>query len=144
MCLRSCALIKQLTDEILRCPIEAFVTSKQFEILRLKAKIDEILNCIEDVFSLPSFLILVANLFLCACILFLYLHHDTWEAPPLLIHFERTLYVLNSSACLIIMLWMAGGTSIKERSSEKSFTKKLNPECSPLGMPKSLELNDGC
>ncbi|GFU71859.1 uncharacterized protein TNCV_1628001 [Trichonephila clavipes] len=136
MCLRSCALIKQLTEEILRCPVETFKTSKQFEILRRKAKIDEILNCIEDVFSIPSFLILVANLFLCSCMLLLYLHHDKWEAPPLIIHFERALYVFSSSACLFIMLWMAGGTSIKERRFREIFYQKAQSRMLSTGNAK--------
>ncbi|GFU71877.1 uncharacterized protein TNCV_1628181 [Trichonephila clavipes] len=135
-CERSSLLIDQLTKEIENCSSEYFVISKKFEILIHKAKIDEIFNDIENVFSLPSLLIIIANLSTCACILALYLRIDEWEGNIKLKYAEWAFYVLNSSACLIIMLWTAGGIPIQERRFKDVFYQKSQSRMICTGYPK--------
>ncbi|GFR18193.1 uncharacterized protein TNCT_129241 [Trichonephila clavata] len=126
----------QLTKEIHNCPFECFGISKKFEILRRKARIDEILRGIENVFSLPSFLIIIANLSTCACVLALYLRVEEWEGNLKLSFIDWAFYVLNSSACLIIMLWTAGGIPIQERRFKDVFYQKAQSRMICTGYPK--------
>ncbi|GFU33640.1 uncharacterized protein NPIL_113521 [Nephila pilipes] len=124
LCLRSSSVIKQLTEEILCCPAESFGPSKRFEILKRKTEIDETLSCIEDIFSKPSFFILVANLFICFCTLFFYLHSRKREDILLSLYSEWALHALNSLGCLILFIWIAGEIPIKERKFKEIFYQK--------------------
>ncbi|GFU33642.1 uncharacterized protein NPIL_113531 [Nephila pilipes] len=139
LCLCSSSVIKQLNEEILCCPAETFGSSKRFEILKRKAKIDETLSCFEDIFSKPSFFILIANLFICFSTLFLYLRRNERRVSSLL-YCEWAFYGLNSFGCLILFLWVAGEIPINDRKFREIFFQKTQNRIFSTETPEELRM----
>ncbi|GFU42474.1 uncharacterized protein NPIL_433961 [Nephila pilipes] len=136
LCRRSAALIHQLTDEMEHCPAELFVTSKQFDILKRKASIDVILDFIEDVFSFPTFIIVIANLFMCASVIGIYLYTSEWYIYRMSLYCERIIYFLNSLGCIVIIMWTSGGIPLEELKFRDIFYKKLQSRMFSVGNPE--------
>ncbi|GFU33646.1 uncharacterized protein NPIL_113551 [Nephila pilipes] len=133
------SVIKQINEEILCCPAETFGPSKRFEILKRKAKIDETLSTFEDIFSKPSFFILIANLFICFSTLFLYLSRNERKVTSLL-YCEWAFYGLNSFGCLIIFLWVAGEIPINDRKFREIFFQKTQNRIFSTETPEELRM----
>ncbi|GFU71875.1 uncharacterized protein TNCV_1628161 [Trichonephila clavipes] len=140
LCLCLTADIRQLTEEIERCPAELFDASKQLGILKRKAKIDDILGFIEDIFSFPTFTIIIANLFIAASVIGIYLYTTEWYAYLISLYVERCIYFLNSLIYIIIPMWTAGGIPLEECKFREMFYKKLQSRMFSIGISEKPRL----
>ncbi|GFT33493.1 uncharacterized protein NPIL_668871 [Nephila pilipes] len=121
LCQRCTDSINHLTQKILRiCPNE-FTQRKQIEVLKRKARIDDIVDAIQDVFSLPSFLFITASLMACVNVVgrFLYARwNDNFN------QYETTLQALCFFGIIASILWVAGGVTISGNRFKVAFYKK--------------------
>ncbi|GIY51976.1 uncharacterized protein CDAR_251781 [Caerostris darwini] len=127
ICLRIRELMKKLTRELTQCSTETFVILKRAEILKRKSSIDDILDVIQDIFSLPTFIIVVANLLNCFSVLSEYLdNYSMLLSGGISKMIECTLYTVNSLGCLIAVLWIAGDIPVEECKFKRTLQKKIN------------------
>ncbi|GIX78355.1 uncharacterized protein CEXT_98481 [Caerostris extrusa] len=119
--------MKKLTRELSECSTETFVILKRAEILKSKSRIDDILDAIQDIFSLPTFIIVVANLLNCFSVLSAYLDkYSMLMSGGISVITEWTLYTVNSLGCLIAVLWIAGDIPVEEYKFKNTLQKKIN------------------
>ncbi|GIX91611.1 uncharacterized protein CEXT_101611 [Caerostris extrusa] len=129
ICLRIRELMKKLTRELSECSTETFVILKRAEILKRKSRIDDILDVIQDIFSLPSFIIVVSNLLNCFSVLSEYLdNYSMLMSGGLSKMIECTLYTVNSLGCLITVLWIAGDIPVEEHKFKNTLQNKNKHE----------------
>ncbi|GBM45614.1 hypothetical protein AVEN_86550-1 [Araneus ventricosus] len=139
-CIRSSYLIKLLSDEIVRCSPHSFTSSKRIKIVRQKSKIDDILDSIQDIFSLPSFIIIILNLAACFSLLGLYLDMTSMQARGVIFIVEWALYAGNAIAGLVLTLWIAGYVPIEDSRFKEEFYKKMKMRMLLLGLSEEMEL----
>ncbi|GFR18192.1 uncharacterized protein TNCT_129231 [Trichonephila clavata] len=121
LCVQVSTVIRRLTEDItLGSPIN-FITSKRLEKIKEKSEIDDILDNIQDIFSMPSLFIIVSNLSTCASVLNLYLNSHTISVVT---YIEWALYAINSLGCLVAVLWIAGGVTVADQKFKESFHRK--------------------
>ncbi|GBM43393.1 hypothetical protein AVEN_264612-1 [Araneus ventricosus] len=130
-------MISRLTQEVEKCPPESFIPSKRLEIIGVKSRIDDILNCLQDVFSLPSFIIVISNLLTGFSITSLYL--DLWisKYPELGIRLLSFNFI-NSFACLVFILWIAGRIPLEESRFKEAFHTKVKQRMIVVKTPEKL------
>ncbi|GIX82930.1 uncharacterized protein CDAR_209841 [Caerostris darwini] len=133
VCIRSGELIEQLTQKVTHLSIENFVLSKRIEIMKQKSRIYDILDSIQEIFSFPSFMMVVANLLNCFSVLNCYLDRNSWASGGISIFIECSLYCVDSLVCLVSLLWIAGDVPVEDRKFKKAFQKKLNLRSHDLG-----------
>ncbi|GFT44025.1 uncharacterized protein NPIL_96671 [Nephila pilipes] len=131
-----------LTEESCVCPAEEhnIIVVNWISNTQKKSQGNRNLNCIEEVFSIPSFLILVANLSICFCILSLYLHITEWKVIHLSMYFEWALYAFNSSGCLFLIIWTAAEVPIKERKFKEVFHQKAQSRIFSSETPEDFRI----
>ncbi|GFT33483.1 uncharacterized protein NPIL_668821 [Nephila pilipes] len=120
MCLRCSRVIKRLNREINQCKPEHFVPSKQIDILKRKAMIDDVLEVVQRSFSTTSFFLITTN-FVSCCRLFGWNLMYAWHSVKAI---ETFFYGVSSLGCLIGILWVAGGLPIEQQKLKKEFYKK--------------------
>ncbi|GFS79151.1 uncharacterized protein NPIL_361701 [Nephila pilipes] len=119
-CLRCSRSMKSLSQVINRFTPEAFGTSEQLSILRHKAKIDDVLDDVQEVFSVPSLFLILANFSSC-CRIF------GWSVLDFQCdrHIIRILFfAIVSFTCLSGILWVAGGVPTELSNLKRNFHKK--------------------
>ncbi|GFW19024.1 uncharacterized protein TNCV_165371 [Trichonephila clavipes] len=122
LCLRCSSFVRHLAQQVSCFSPEAFRPSEQLHILRSKAKIDHLLELIQDVFSVPTFFLIVANFI--SCYRIIGWHFVTyWEEVRVL---HSILYGTTSFMCLIGVLWVAGGLPVEVNNLKKKFSKKVH------------------
>ncbi|GFY73655.1 uncharacterized protein TNIN_331911 [Trichonephila inaurata madagascariensis] len=126
ICLRCSSFIRNMAHKIaLFCP-EQFGPSEQIRILRHMAKIDEVLKIAQDIFSVPSFCLMLANTISCYTILGCYL----LTPMPVYQLMEYSVIGISSFLCLIATLWSAGAlpvelNNLKETFYEKTYLRRI-------------------
>ncbi|GFY38998.1 uncharacterized protein TNIN_495041 [Trichonephila inaurata madagascariensis] len=123
LCQRCCTRVEMLTLEVQQVPPEAFGIPKQIDMIKRKAKIEDILQNIQDIFSLPSFLLVVENFLSCSAIIGFYLYNGS-EKSVTHTYAQSFLHTLNSLGCLVLMIWVVGGVPIQMRKLKEAFRKK--------------------
>ncbi|GBN28605.1 hypothetical protein AVEN_170186-1 [Araneus ventricosus] len=132
LCKRCCTMIQVLTKEILHTSPKTFGTAKQIQILRRKAKIDDVLEHLQKTFSVPTLLIVVGNFLSCATVLgwFLYADSSKYQFDKMNkvneIIYESLFYGLSSFGCLTGILWVAGGLPVQMQRFKEAFCKKAH------------------
>ncbi|GFU18464.1 uncharacterized protein NPIL_554651 [Nephila pilipes] len=123
LCQRCTDSINHLTEEILRFRPEEFTPQKQIKVLKRKARIDDILDTIQDVFSLTSFLLITASLMACINVVGRFLH-VRWNGNfnP----YETTLQAICFFGIITSILWVAGGVTISGNRFKEAFYKKAH------------------
>ncbi|GFS46020.1 uncharacterized protein NPIL_73061 [Nephila pilipes] len=125
VCRSSSELVKNLTEDILRISPRAFGPSKQIDILDRKARIDDVLENIQDVFSLPAFFVVAANFTSCMTIIGWFLHIDLANYHAHM--FAQTVFLaINSFGCLTFLLWIASCVPIQMQKLKEAFYKKAH------------------
>ncbi|GIZ01966.1 uncharacterized protein CEXT_622911 [Caerostris extrusa] len=123
LCQCCTSALTTLTQEILQMSPKQFGPYTQLDILRRKAKIDDILEKIQAIFSLPAFFLIAGN--------FLSLRF-CWGSTCTLAkemyrsyHMkESVFYGISSFFCLTVILWVAGGVPIQVQKLKKHFIKR--------------------
>ncbi|GFU33644.1 uncharacterized protein NPIL_113541 [Nephila pilipes] len=114
-------MIRYHTEDITECSPVNFITSKQLEMIKEKSEIDDILDDIQDIFSIPSFFIIISNVSTCASVLSLYLdNHDI----SVVTYIEWALYATDSMGCFVAILWIAGRVTVMDQKFKGSFHRK--------------------
>ncbi|GFU71876.1 uncharacterized protein TNCV_1628171 [Trichonephila clavipes] len=103
------------------CSPNNFITLKRLEKIKEKSDVDDILDDIQDIFSMSSFFIIISNVSTCASVLSLYLHSNSISVVTSI---EWTLYAINSLGCLVSVLWIAGGVMVADQKFKESFHRK--------------------
>ncbi|GIY63333.1 uncharacterized protein CDAR_272541 [Caerostris darwini] len=136
MCFKSSMLINNLVQKIEQCPPAFFTTKKRIWILKHKSRIDDVLGDMQNIFSLPSFIIIVSNLLICGSALSIYLDNSWEDFHTMTFYIEITFYTLSSFGSLMFTLWFAGGIPIVENKFKDIFHKKM---CQRMLFNGSLE-----
>ncbi|GFU47387.1 uncharacterized protein NPIL_82401 [Nephila pilipes] len=132
LCQRCCLLIKSLTQDILRISPNAFGPSAQMEILRRQTKINNILESIQEIFSLPSFFIFATHFMSCANIIGWLLCFDLASYKPHM--FTQSIFFgVNAFGCLVAILWIVGGLPVQMQKLKEAFYKKAHLRLLILG-----------
>ncbi|GIY93645.1 uncharacterized protein CEXT_760721 [Caerostris extrusa] len=92
--------------------------------MKQKSRIDDILDSIQDIFSFPSFLMVVANLLNCFSVLNVYLDRKSWASGGISTFIECSLYCIDSLVCLVSLLWIAGDVPVEDRAFKKKHFKR--------------------
>ncbi|GFU33649.1 uncharacterized protein NPIL_113571 [Nephila pilipes] len=121
MCRHTSKFINHLSLDIARCSPRNFIISKQIQKIKEMTHVEEILEAMQDIFSVPTFLIIISNLSTCANMLSMYLTETNNNA---LSYIEWTLYTLNCLACVITIVLFAEGVTTEECRFKDAFHKK--------------------
>ncbi|GFU33346.1 uncharacterized protein NPIL_173921 [Nephila pilipes] len=124
LCQSCCYQINNLTKEISQVSPEEFDPIQQMDVLRQKARIDDVLKNVQAIFSVPSFFIIAVNVLKCGSLLEIFTG-NTWENSSLFRNMEVVLYSLTSFCCLFIVSWVAGGLPIQMKQLKKEFNEKV-------------------
>ncbi|GFY46998.1 uncharacterized protein TNIN_11311 [Trichonephila inaurata madagascariensis] len=108
LCWHCSMFINNLANETARYTPEEFKRHKQLDILKNKAKIGKVLQNIQTIFSLPMFLIIVANFLICSSILAGSLIKIKFDEDNIVFIF----YFLNAILCVVTSVWVAGSIPI--------------------------------
>ncbi|GBN99789.1 hypothetical protein AVEN_109905-1 [Araneus ventricosus] len=132
-------IITNLTKKIQRLPPEAFGLSQQIEILKRKAEIDDILMSIQNIFSVPSLLMITKDFLSCATIIGwqLYYHSKSYRSDGLI---GSVFYGVNCFGSLAAVLWFVGGIPIQLQKLKDAFHRKERQRLSFLQKQGSLQL----
>ncbi|GFT76385.1 uncharacterized protein NPIL_298341 [Nephila pilipes] len=117
LCWRCSIYINNLMRDIAKYTTEEFDHSKQLHILKERAKICRVLQNIQTIFSLPMFLIIVANCLMCSTLL---------GGVLIKIEFAEDLtififYFFNDILCVITALWVAGSVPVDISRFKETF-----------------------
>ncbi|GFT33501.1 uncharacterized protein NPIL_668901 [Nephila pilipes] len=106
----SCSVdLNNLVTDIAKYTPEEFEHSKQLDILKRKAKICRHLQSIQTVFSVPMFLIIVANFLMCSSMLGGVLINVKFVEDDMIF----IVYFVNAILCVITALWVAGSVPVQ-------------------------------
>ncbi|GFY76006.1 uncharacterized protein TNIN_213431 [Trichonephila inaurata madagascariensis] len=122
LCLRCSSCFNCLTRKVLHYSPEEFRPSEQIDILRQKAKIDDIIEELQNIFSLPSFFMIVSNLFVCSSILGIILTGIHSE----LIIVNAVFFCIPNLICIIVVLWVAGGLPVEQHKLKGAYYKRAH------------------
>ncbi|GFR02197.1 uncharacterized protein TNCT_410941 [Trichonephila clavata] len=124
LCHHCCSLINFLTQHVQQIPPKNFRPSKQMNILKHKAKIDEILSNIQDIFSVPTFFIIITNLLTCGVVIGWLLNLD-FSNIRLSDTIESAFHGVIEFSSLITVPWVASEMSIHLEKLKAAFYDKL-------------------
>lgn len=124
ICLTCCKQIKSLTSEIENCSQNDFNTSKQSILLLNEARINDFVHNAQKVFSLPSFLIFMAQFCSSSSMLGWYIL-DQQETSRIHMVVEMVFFISNAFGCLVACLWVAGRFPIEMDEFKETFRKKV-------------------
>ncbi|GFU22216.1 uncharacterized protein NPIL_455691 [Nephila pilipes] len=122
LCLSCSSSFNCLTQKVLQYPPEEFGPKEQIDVLKQKAKIDDILDNIQDIFSLPSFLVIMTNLLSCCIVLGMNLNDINSKARITSVLF----FGIPNLVSLIAVLWTAGGLLVEQHKLKGAFYKKVH------------------
>ncbi|GFT73400.1 uncharacterized protein NPIL_511381 [Nephila pilipes] len=120
LCLSCASCFNCLTRKILQYSPEEFGLSEQIEILKQKAKLDDILDNIQIIFSLSSFLLITSNILSCCTVLGINLNGINRRLTSVLF------YGIPNLVSLIAVLWTAGGLPVEQHELKEAFYKKVH------------------
>ncbi|GFU33344.1 uncharacterized protein NPIL_173911 [Nephila pilipes] len=122
LCLRCSSSYNCLTRKILRYSSEEFGPEEQIAILKQKGKFDDILDNIQDIFSLPSFLVITSNLLSCCNVMGINLNDINSDRRVISVLF----YGIPNLLSLIAILWTAGGLLVEQHKLKEAFYKTVH------------------
>ncbi|GFS53591.1 uncharacterized protein TNIN_279441 [Trichonephila inaurata madagascariensis] len=122
MCMRWSSHFSCLTQEVLQYSAEEFGPSEQIYVLKLKARMDDILEKLQDIFSLPSFFVILSNFFTCCSTLGIIL-----TGHPSKISIVTAVFVgIPNLVSLIVVLWIAGRLPVEQDKLKDAFYKRAH------------------
>ncbi|GFU32158.1 uncharacterized protein NPIL_201391 [Nephila pilipes] len=122
ICLRCSLFFTILTKDIAKYSTNAFGPEEQRDILRRKAEIDDILDIIQEVFSVPSFFIILGYFIICCRALAWSLTQPTKTPIPMLTLINGVIILISLSATL----WVSGGLPEKINKLKEAFYRKTH------------------
>ncbi|GFU13524.1 uncharacterized protein NPIL_435281 [Nephila pilipes] len=125
LCWRCSFYIKSLTDKIAQYSPEEFERYHQLSILKEKKKVYDVLHKLQDVFSVPVFFMILANVLMCSAItggLLL----KTLDDFPIFLQIDLMYNLISGFSCIAVTLWIAGRVPIEMNTFKNSFYQKVH------------------
>ncbi|GFX52760.1 uncharacterized protein TNCV_2922021 [Trichonephila clavipes] len=120
--MRWSSYFNNLTQDVLQYSPKEFGPSEQTHILKQKARVDDILERLQDIFSLPSFFVILSNFFTCCSTLGILLTDN-----PSRITLVTAVFVgMPNLISLIVILWVAGGLPVEQDKLKNAFYKRAH------------------
>ncbi|GFW18996.1 uncharacterized protein TNCV_165091 [Trichonephila clavipes] len=152
LCLRFSFCFNCLTQKILNYSPDEFGPSQQKEILRQKAKLDDILENLQDIFSLPSVFMTITYLFTCCSAVGMSVIAGNYSKLNVL---KTVFYGIPNLVSLIVLLWIAGSIPVEQHKLKGAFYKRAHyrfltvvtseePQCKREILEKTDLVLNGC
>ncbi|GFU32148.1 uncharacterized protein NPIL_201341 [Nephila pilipes] len=122
LCLRCSFFLTLLNKEITEYSTKDFGPEEQRSILRRKAKIDDILDIIQEIFSVPSFFFILGYFVSCCRSLAWSLTQPTKTPVQLLTLIDGVIILISLSATL----WVSGGLPENINKLKEAFYRKTH------------------
>ncbi|GFU47399.1 uncharacterized protein NPIL_82451 [Nephila pilipes] len=119
-----CYQINILSEEVFQAYPEQFGPPKQMNILERKARLDDILEKVQAIFSMPSFFIIAGNILFCGSAL-MTINDINREGLFSYVIVEIALRNIIYISCVFIMLWMTSKLSVQMKKLKNDFFKKV-------------------
>ncbi|GFQ80211.1 uncharacterized protein TNCT_50301 [Trichonephila clavata] len=129
ICVRCSNSVRNLTRKIYVCSPEQFGPSEQIQVLHYKTKIDEVLKITQEIFSAPSFCLIVSNSISCYSMLGSYLM-DTMMMHQLI---QASFIGICSFLYLTGILWISGTLPVELNKLRDTFYEKAYLRCISFG-----------
>ncbi|GFY76005.1 uncharacterized protein TNIN_213421 [Trichonephila inaurata madagascariensis] len=123
LCLRFSFCYGYLSQKVLHYSPEEFGPSEQVEILRQKAKIDDILENLQDIFSLPSVFVTITHLFTCCSVVGMSITGGNFSKVNAV---KSIFYGIPNLVSLIVLLWIAGSIPVEQNKLKSAFYKRAH------------------
>ncbi|GIY26924.1 uncharacterized protein CDAR_549631 [Caerostris darwini] len=123
LCFRCSEFINNLTKEIEKFAPQEFGPCVQFDILKRKSKVDDILEDLENIFSKPSLFLIMLNFVTCVYHLGIILVVP-WRYRHMLI--ESLFYSTVHFICVTAVFWSAGSVPVALNKLNRCFYKKAH------------------
>ncbi|GIY21861.1 uncharacterized protein CDAR_430861 [Caerostris darwini] len=123
LCFRCSKFIDNLTEEIENISPQQFGLCLQFDILKRKSKVDDILGDLENIFSKPSLFLIALNFVTCVYHLGTILV-VSWRYR--LIVFEALFNSVVHFICVTAVFWSAGSVPVALNKLNRTFCEKAN------------------
>ncbi|KAG8179269.1 hypothetical protein JTE90_026733 [Oedothorax gibbosus] len=121
LCWRCCRSIRCLRVEVEKSTVREFDVPAQMKIVSSELKIMAILEDLQKVFSLPSFLMFATHYCACSSLL-------GWlvlgELRSAIKTFQTAFYFGSSFACLVAYLWVPGKLPVEMNKLKEAFRQK--------------------
>ncbi|KAF8781603.1 hypothetical protein HNY73_011983 [Argiope bruennichi] len=124
LCRNFCRQINELAQNILKCSARNFTPAKQVNIFVQETRIEDLLQLTQEVFSVPSFLILAAHFCSSIAVLGDLIYNADFFYTDYFFLSRLLLLFLNSSVGLLACLWTAGGLPLAENQLKDAFRRK--------------------
>ncbi|GFR19948.1 uncharacterized protein TNCT_165151 [Trichonephila clavata] len=122
LCMRWSSYYNCLTRKVLEYSSEKFGPLEQIHILKQKARVDDILEKLQDIFSLPSFFVILSNFLTCCSTLGIIL-----TGHPSKITLVTAVFVgIPNLVSLVVVLWVAGGLPVEQDKLKDAFFKRAH------------------
>ncbi|GFT43925.1 uncharacterized protein NPIL_386651 [Nephila pilipes] len=136
LCLRCSLFLTILTEDIAKYSPHAFGPEEQRDILRRKAKIDDILDIIQEIFSVPSFFFILGYFISCCRALAWSLTHRAKTPIEILILIDGVIILISLSATL----WVSGELPENINKLKEAFYKETHRRIIFVGTSGELDL----
>ncbi|GFR13684.1 uncharacterized protein TNCT_716391 [Trichonephila clavata] len=111
-----------LTEKVFLYSPEGFGHSEQIHILRQKEKMDDILENLQDIFSMPSFFLIISHLLICCTVLGITMTGNVMRWAEV----KAVFYGIPNLVSLIVILWIAGGLPVDQNKLKSAFCKRAH------------------
>ncbi|GFR19955.1 uncharacterized protein TNCT_165171 [Trichonephila clavata] len=123
LCLHFSSCFNCLTQRVFNYSPEKFGPSQQVDILRQKAKIDDIFENLQDVFSQPSVFVTITHLLTCCSLLGMSMVGGSFSKTNAV---KAVFYSVPNFVSLIALLWIAGGLTEEQNKLKSAFDKRAH------------------
>ncbi|GFQ76005.1 uncharacterized protein TNCT_501051 [Trichonephila clavata] len=123
LCLHFYFYFNCLTQKVFHYSPEEFGPSQQLDILRQKAKIDEIFENLQDIFSKPSVFVTITHLLTCCSFAGMGMVGGSFSKTNAV---KAVFYSLPNFVSLIALLSIAGGLPVEQNKLKSAFYKKAH------------------
>ncbi|GFR19945.1 uncharacterized protein TNCT_165141 [Trichonephila clavata] len=124
LCQYCCSQINFLTEKVLQFSPEEFGPTKQIDILRQKAKIDKVLESVQAIYSVPSFLLITMHFLSFASVIRSTIEVEG-ESFLSYIIVEAIIHIFTDFNCLFFMLWIASGVTVQMKKLKHELSEKV-------------------
>ncbi|GIY00424.1 uncharacterized protein CDAR_403581 [Caerostris darwini] len=123
LCFRCSKFINNLTNEIENISPQQFGPCVQFDILKRKSKVDDVLEDLENIFSKPSLFLIMLNFVTCVYHLGTMLV-VSWGYRHIII--ESLFYSVVHFICVTAVFWSAGSVPVALNKLNRFFYRKAH------------------